>query len=157
MCLKETIASVACGHTIKMFTPCRDAEYFTGPEGLEATPCDALVKHGVTTDKICDRSCPYRLYNKRWICCECDGPNQRRFRCAIKGCGHLICDVCKPLTRWRIRQSGRSRSTSPGGRVDRSRSVSPDERESQSRGEPVPDLATRPRIPVYDPSVGGWV
>lgn len=173
MCLRETICSLACGHKIHVFTPCPDALYTAAKYSFEATPCaDTETLPDVFVSQFCDDTCPYKQYNRRWVCCECDLPNQRIFRCARPGCGHVVCDGCDPCERI-LCQSGvcglltvgavvvtkrRGRaggpSASPGPRVGRSRSVSPEG--GAGRGAPVPDLATKPRIPVYDPSVGDW-
>ncbi|KAL0932652.1 uncharacterized protein CTRU02_211615 [Colletotrichum truncatum] len=152
MCTEIITHSQLCGHNVSNVRVCDDATYIFG-HGLQ--PCENTKKTTQNTSSYCTFDCPYRVYKKTWECCQCQGPNQRRQCCAFKGCNHLICRECKPLTPPERRQRTKE-STQPCQlpiKDDISSVKAHDARQSCETRNSSPFS----RIPIYDASIGDWV
>ncbi|OHW97701.1 hypothetical protein CSPAE12_03558 [Colletotrichum incanum] len=146
MCEMETVKHV-CTHRSVTKILCDDALYTVGKD-FEA--CKNLVKTASDSLDYCKPSCIYRKWRKRWVCHKCNGPNQRTPRCAIQGCGHRVCGKCKPLTcpKTESKRKFQYNARKQIKWIETAKTVSWLKRR---------DAQSRPRIPVYGPSVGDWI
>ncbi|KAK2016156.1 hypothetical protein LZ32DRAFT_689186 [Colletotrichum eremochloae] len=137
MCKLETTDYI-CTHRHVDRIPCDEVEF---PYG-DWEDCGNVAKTESTKNYCCDYDCIYRKWRKRWVCHKCHGPNQKTPRCAIKRCGHIVCDKCKPLT---------------GPKKDKATKIKYNALKHIKWSKMPKPTQPLPPVPVYDSSVGDWV